>query len=523
MFKEDGIYLISEIGINHNADMQVVKKLIDATFACGWDCVKFQKRNPEKCVPESQRGVLKDTPWGRMTYLEYKKRMEFSESQYDYIDAYCKEKPLSWTASVWDRDSLDFILKYDVPFIKIPSPMLSKAELVKAIADTGKPIIMSTGMSTVEEIDNSVLILDSYAPNNYALMHCNSTYPASLEDLNLNMIKTLKERYGCTIGYCLDPQTRILTTSLEWKTAEEIDVGTEIIAFPESFSLRNSYCSANILGKQEYIKERFYIETEDGFVICSEGHKWPVLRLNTKEGQFRRKWVAVEDLIIDDTLTFLTKPWEPMTNYRAGYIAGLLDGEGWIQNRRVGFAQNPGPIFDEYEDFIKNEMGITTYHRSIPKSKAWAIDVNGRRQSFRLLGTVRPKRLLINSRKMWEGVRTWHRDSMSPIKKIEKMGKGKVIGLQTSTGTLIANGFLSHNSGHEYGLEPTVIAVALGARIIERHITLDHNMWGTDQAASLEVHAMDLLRKRVVEANICLGDGVKRLTEGEIVKRKQLR
>ena len=129
MFKEDGIYLISEIGINHNADMQIAKKLIDATFACGWDCVKFQKRNPEKCVPESQRDIPKDTPWGRMTYLEYKKKMEFSESQYDYIDSYCKEKPIAWSASVWDQDSLDFILKYDVPFIKIPSPMLSNVEL----------------------------------------------------------------------------------------------------------------------------------------------------------------------------------------------------------------------------------------------------------------------------------------------------------------------------------------------------------------------------------------------------------
>lgn len=279
MLGDDKVYMISEVGINHNADMQIAKRLIDATFACGWDCVKFQKRNPEKCVPPDQRDKPKDTPWGRMTYLEYKKRMEFAETDYDYIDWYCNEKPVAWSASIWDQDSLDFILKYKVPFIKIPSAMLSKVDLVEAIADTGIPIIMSTGMSTLDEIDAAVKILDTLAPHNYVLMHTNSTYPTPIADLNLNMIKTLKDRYNCTVGY----------------------------------------------------------------------------------------------------------------------------------------------------------------------------------------------------------------------------------------------------SGHEYGLEPSVIAVALGARVIERHITLDHTMWGTDQAASLEVHAMDLLKKRVVEAEICLGDGVKKLTAGELAKREQLR
>jgi N-acetylneuraminate synthase len=279
MLGDDKVYMIAEVGINANGDLQIAKRLIDATFACGWDCVKFQKRNPEKCVPVAQRDIPKDTPWGRMTYLEYKKRMEFSEEQYDYIDGYCKEKPVAWSASVWDQDSLDFIMKYKVPFIKIPSAMLSKVDLVKAVADTGVPIIMSTGMSLVEEIDKAVVILETYAPRNFVLMHTNSTYPTPIEDLNLLTIKYLKGRYGCTIGY----------------------------------------------------------------------------------------------------------------------------------------------------------------------------------------------------------------------------------------------------SGHEYGLEPTVIAVALGARVIERHITLDHNMWGTDQAASLEVHAMDLLRKRVTEAAICLGDGIKRVTESEMKIREKLR
>jgi len=268
--------LIAEIGINHNSDLQIAKRLIDAVFATGWDVVKFQKKVPAKCVPESQKGILKDTPWGRMTYLEYKEKMEFGISDYDTIDRYCREKPLPWTASVWDRDSLAFIMNYDVPFIKIPSAKITDAGLLEAAAETGKRVILSTGMSTMEEIDAAVDILRD---TDYAILHTNSVYPSPVEDLNLRAIPVLKARYGCTVGY----------------------------------------------------------------------------------------------------------------------------------------------------------------------------------------------------------------------------------------------------SGHEYGLEPTVIAIALGAEIIERHITLDHNMWGTDQAASLEIHAMDMLKKRITEVQASLGDGVKTITAGEMKIREKLR
>lgn len=270
--------MIAEIGINHNADLYIAKRLIDAAFATGWDCVKFQKKNPAKCVPEDQKHILKDTPWGRMTYLEYKEKMEFGVAAYDYINQYCMEKPIQWTASVWDTDSLIFLMNYDVPFIKVPSAKITDAGLMEAVAETGKRVIISTGMSTVQEIDEAVAILQKYGAD-YAILHTNSMYPAPIEDLNLRAIPFLKERYKCTVGY----------------------------------------------------------------------------------------------------------------------------------------------------------------------------------------------------------------------------------------------------SGHEYGLEPTVIAVALGAEIIERHVTLDHNMWGTDQAASLEIHAMDMLRKRINEVQASLGDGVKKVTDGEMQIRLKLR
>jgi N-acetylneuraminate synthase len=271
-------YFIGEVGINHNGDLQIAKRLIDSAFACEWDCVKFQKRNPDVAVPEHEKNKPRETPWGTMTYLEYKHRVEFGKKEYDFINKYCGEKPLDWTVSVWDLDSLKFALQYKIEFLKIPSAMLTHKELLTEASASGVPILLSSGMSTLEEIDAAVAIVSAKAKS-YALLHCTSTYPAPHKELNLRVIPMLKQRYGCTIGY----------------------------------------------------------------------------------------------------------------------------------------------------------------------------------------------------------------------------------------------------SGHEYDLEPSVIAVALGAKIIERHITLDHAMWGTDQAASLEVHAMSMLKRRAAHIEEMLGSSQKTVTPGEIPIRKKLR
>ena len=199
---EDGNpYLIAEIGINHNGDLQIAKKLIDAANATGWNAVKFQKREPDISVPEAQKSVMRDTPWGRITYLDYKKHIEFGKKEYDYIDAYCREKPINWSASPWDIPSLEFLLEYDIPFIKIASASITDDELLCRAALSGKTIIMSTGMSTLEEIDRAVDILEKKSDGNYILMHTNSAYPAKDEELNLRMIETLRKRYDCLVGY----------------------------------------------------------------------------------------------------------------------------------------------------------------------------------------------------------------------------------------------------------------------------------------------------------------------------------
>ena len=213
-------YIIAEIGINHNGDLDIAKKLIDIAGMSGCDAVKFQKRNPDICVPEHQKNIMRDTPWGKMTYLDYKHKVEFGKEEYNEIDRYCKERGIAWSASPWDLDSLEFLVQYDIPFIKIPSAMITNEDLIFASKRTGKKVIISTGMSTFREIERAITILKlpgdtakTLRPWNFdevkegkiacdfAVLHCNSTYPAPLDELNLSAIKTLKDRFKCEAGY----------------------------------------------------------------------------------------------------------------------------------------------------------------------------------------------------------------------------------------------------------------------------------------------------------------------------------
>ncbi len=195
---DEPCFIIGEIGINHNGEVENAKKIIDLAVAHGFDAVKFQKREPEICVPDEQKNVPKETPWGVMTYLEYKKRMEFSEEQYREIDEYCKEKNIMWFASPWDTPSVDFLEKFNPPCYKVASASLTDNELLLKIKATGKPVILSTGMSTLEQIEEAVKILGE----DIAILHCNSSYPAKDEELNLKCIAALLEKYqNSSIGY----------------------------------------------------------------------------------------------------------------------------------------------------------------------------------------------------------------------------------------------------------------------------------------------------------------------------------
>lgn len=192
-------YIIAEIGINHNGSMDVVKKLVDGCVKAGCDAVKFQKRTPEICVPKDQWNIERDTPWGRMTYIDYRYKVEFDKDGYAEIDRYCKEKGIQWFTSCWDEQAVDFCEQFDVPAYKVASASVTDHGLLKKYRETGKPVIMSSGMSTMEEITNAVEVLGT---DNLILMHATSTYPCKPEELNLKMIHTLQEKFpGVPVGY----------------------------------------------------------------------------------------------------------------------------------------------------------------------------------------------------------------------------------------------------------------------------------------------------------------------------------
>tara|TARA_B110000438_G_C15796240_1_gene642984 strand:+ start:717 stop:1580 length:864 start_codon:yes stop_codon:yes gene_type:complete len=192
-------YIIAEIGINHNGDIDIAKQLIDVAKKTGCDAVKFQKRNPDICVPEKQKKIMRETPWGYISYLDYKYKVEFEKEEYDIIDAYCKKIGIHWFASPWDIDSVNFLSQYDIPALKVPSASLNDTELLKAMAETEIPIIISTGMSTQEEVDEAINLLSRVE---LAVLHCVSTYPTPTEELNLNVIKTFQAKYpNLIIGY----------------------------------------------------------------------------------------------------------------------------------------------------------------------------------------------------------------------------------------------------------------------------------------------------------------------------------
>jgi len=191
-------YIVGEIGLNHNGDMEIAKKLIDAAVRAGCDAVKFQKRTPALCVPRDQQNVRRETPWGIMTYLEYRHRVEFGQEEYEEIDRYCKEKQIQWFASCWDKESIDLIGQFDPPFYKISSANLTDRDLISHARATGRPIILSTGMSTMDQIREAVDVLGT---ENLLITHCTSTYPCKPEELNLLMIQSLKREFNCPVGY----------------------------------------------------------------------------------------------------------------------------------------------------------------------------------------------------------------------------------------------------------------------------------------------------------------------------------
>lgn len=192
------VYVVAEIGINHNGDLAIARELIDAAVDSGCDAVKFQKRTPELCVPPDQRDRMRQTPWGCISYLDYRERVEFSMSQYEAIDRHCRQRGISWFASCWDEPAVGFVERFDPPCYKIQSAAVTDRPLLERIRGTGRPTIMSTGMSSMPQIREAV---DLFNLERLVILHSTSAYPCPAGELNLRMIQTLRQEFPCPIGY----------------------------------------------------------------------------------------------------------------------------------------------------------------------------------------------------------------------------------------------------------------------------------------------------------------------------------
>jgi len=193
------VFVIAEIGINHNGDIENARRLIEGAVKAGCDAVKFQKRTPDLCVPPEQRDIKRDTPWGIMTYIEYRHKVEFNKAQYAQIDRICKDLKIDWFASCWDEEAVDFMEQFDPPCYKVASASLTDAGLLKKKRSTKRPMIVSTGMSTMDEIKSAIELIGH---DNLLLAHSTSTYPCKTSELNLRMLHTLKTLYSnVPIGY----------------------------------------------------------------------------------------------------------------------------------------------------------------------------------------------------------------------------------------------------------------------------------------------------------------------------------
>ncbi|PKN88677.1 MAG: N-acetylneuraminate synthase [Chloroflexi bacterium HGW-Chloroflexi-8] len=192
------VYIVGEIGINHNGDVEIAKRLIQEAHHAGLNAVKFQKRTPEICVPKEQQSLMRDTPWGYISYLDYRYKVEFNEAQYHEIDQLCKSLGISWFVSVWDEPSVDFMEQFSPSCYKVPSASLTDLPLLRKLRSTGRPLVLSTGMSTFDQIKYAI---SQIGTENLLITHATSAYPCDPEELNLRMVQTLKQEFDCPIGY----------------------------------------------------------------------------------------------------------------------------------------------------------------------------------------------------------------------------------------------------------------------------------------------------------------------------------
>lgn len=269
------VFVIAEIGINHNGDLETAKKLIDWAVLAGCDAVKFQKRTIDKVYTKDYLEEYRESPWGN-TQRAQKEGLEFGREDYDEINCYCIKKGIEWFASAWDIDSQLFLRQYNLKYNKVASAVLTNHELLRAIASEKKYTFIATGMSSYEEIDNAVAIFKEYCCP-FELMHCNSTYPMPKEEANLMVILALRERYGCKVGYSGHEIGRIVSTSAVALGATSIE---RHITLDNTMYGSDQAASLNVKDLMRLVEDIRTIET-----ILGDGEKI----LSHKELETRKK------------------------------------------------------------------------------------------------------------------------------------------------------------------------------------------------------------------------------------------
>lgn len=269
------IFIIAEIGINHNGDLDIAKKLIDWAVLAGCDAVKFQKRTVDKVYTKEYLDSYRESPWGT-TQRAQKEGLEFGKADYDEIDRYCREKGIEWFASAWDTEAQEFLRQYDLKHNKIASAMLTNDEMLEMVASEGKYTFIATGMSSYDEIDHAVEVFRKQnCP--FELMHCNSTYPMPKEDANLRLIPVLKARYGCKVGYSGHETGRIVSSSAAALGATSIE---RHITLDQTMYGSDQAASLNVRDLVRLVEDIRLIET-----ILGDGEK----TLSPKELETRKK------------------------------------------------------------------------------------------------------------------------------------------------------------------------------------------------------------------------------------------
>ncbi len=269
------IFIIAEIGINHNGDLDIAKKLIDWAVLAGCDAVKFQKRTVDKVYTKEYLDSYRESPWGT-TQRAQKEGLEFGKADYDEIDRYCREKGIEWFASAWDTEAQEFLRQYDLKHNKIASAMLTNDEMLEMVASEGKYTFIATGMSSYDEIDHAVEVFRKQnCP--FELMHCNSTYPMPKEDANLRLIPVLKARYGCKVGYSGHETGRIVSSSAAALGATSIE---RHITLDQTMYGSDQAASLNVRDLVRLVEDIRLIET-----ILGDGEK----TLSSKELETRKK------------------------------------------------------------------------------------------------------------------------------------------------------------------------------------------------------------------------------------------